>query len=114
MQVKINMTETPNCYFHSHLHEVLVPQFDGFRRIALGRAEGSAVYVMKSMNEQRESIAAHLKRLGRKYATGLPHACRRTQSGHTCAQHHSGCQLRLFTRRIQPNIVSNNSLIVRS
>jgi hypothetical protein len=109
-----NIIETPNCYHHSHLHAVLVPQFDGFRRIALGIAEDSAVYVWGSTNEQRKSIATHLKCLGRKYATSLPNACRRAQSGHTCAQHHSGCQLRLFIGRIQPNIVSNNSLIVRS
>lgn len=50
MQEK-NITETPNCNFHSHLHEVLVPQFDGFRRIALGIAEDSAVYVLGSTNE---------------------------------------------------------------
>jgi hypothetical protein len=102
--------KVPNCYFLSHLHEVLVPQYDGFRRIALGIAEDPAVYVLVSTNERRKSIAAHLKCLGRKYATSLPNAGRRAQSGHTCAQQHSGCQLRLFIGRIQPNIVSNNSL----
>ena len=80
-----NITEAPNCHFHSHLHGVLVPQCDGFRRIALGIAEDSAGYVLGSTNEQRKSIAAHLKCLGRKYATSLPNACRRAQSGHTCA-----------------------------
>ena len=44
----------PNCYFHSHLHEVLVLRFDGFQRIALGTAEDSAVYV--GVNERAEEI----------------------------------------------------------
>jgi hypothetical protein len=43
MQVTKNITETPNYHFHYHPHEVLVPQFDGFRHIALGIAEDSAV-----------------------------------------------------------------------
>jgi hypothetical protein len=81
-----NSTKTPNCYFLSHLHEVFVLQCDGFRRIALGIVEDPAVYVLGSTNEQRKSIAAHLKCLGRKYATSLPNACRRAQSGHTRAQ----------------------------
>lgn len=90
----------PNCYFLSHLHEVLVQQFDGFRRIALGIAEDSAVYVLGLTSEQRKLVAAHLKCLGRKYATSLPNACRRAQSGHACTQQDSGCQLCLFICRI--------------
>lgn len=109
---KTDFTEMLNCYFHFHLHEVLVPQLDGFRRNALDTAEDSDVYLFRSINQPRKSIAAHLKCLGRNYATSLPNACRRAQSRHACAQRHSRRQLRLFLGGIQPYIVSNNSLTV--
>jgi hypothetical protein len=69
-------TEIPNCYFHSHLREVLVPQLDGFRRNALDKVADSDDYLLRSTNQRRKSLVTYLKRLGRKYTTSLPNACR--------------------------------------
>ena len=106
-----SQTFTELLSYHLHLREGLVPQFYGFQYNVLGKDEDPEV-TLDSVDELTETIiVAHLERLGRKYAASLPNACYRAQSGHACTQQHPRCQLRLFFCRIQPDVLSNDSLI---